>query len=456
MRKIFLTLMAIAAIALTGCKESKNEPASPTPTGEDKPIDVRKNGVEFVQDCQLTPGIYVLDNSEKTLRSLRYVPQSKGLMYFMDYDVQFPWEKFIRDGVKTPRYKVNDFQPFNDDVNKEFYGSVEMAFGPYINAPRGCSGFVCKNPNGELLFGRNLDGTPGAMVILFNKNPRPGEYKSVMLSNMTYAQRWNGTDVYDKDSCLLNPKTNIDVMLRQNTAVMDGMNEYGLCFAAYQLPNTQDGTEIEFPNDTKRPISIDQQAEGKEQITLSVLHHLMLSTCKTVKDVVGLFNKYNYTTLLSKTNVHWFVADASGDYRVFEYWNRYDKDSQTWKDTLYIMGENDRMAGTHGALAQVPYEYFSIENYYANPEANYTFNTDRWQNTFSNKTRVHRMMSAYTPVMTEEQALLCLQEGNFGMEIPGQVTDWSCVYNPVKGTLLFNMRDDMSAVYSINVFDELK
>lgn len=453
MKKIFLALIAVASIALTGCKVSKSEP---TPTPTDKYIDVRKNGVEFVQDCQLTPEIYVLDNSEKTLRSLRYVPQSKGRIYFMDYDVHFPWEKYIRDGQTAPRYQVDDFQPFNDDVNIEFYGSAQIVFGPYIDAPRGCSGFVCKNPSGELLFGRNLDGIPGAMVVLFNKNPRPGEYKSVMLSNLTYAQRWNGTKLYDIDSCLLDPQTNIDVILRQNMAVMDGMNEHGLCFAAYQLPNTQDGTEIEFPGDTKRPVSIDQQADGKDQITLSVLHHLMLSTCKTVEDVVKLFNKYNYTTLLSKTNVHWFVADASGDYRVFEYWNRYDADTQTWTDTLYIMGEKDRIEGTHGSLTQVPYEYSSIENYYTNSEANATYNTDRWQNTFSNKTRIHRMMSAYRPVMTEDQALECLQEGNFGMELPGQLTDWSCIYNPKKGTLIFNMHNDMSAVYSINVFEELK
>lgn len=40
MKKIFLALMTIAAIALTGCKESKNEP-TPAPTPLSNPISVR-------------------------------------------------------------------------------------------------------------------------------------------------------------------------------------------------------------------------------------------------------------------------------------------------------------------------------------------------------------------------------------------------------------------------------
>ena len=65
------------------------------------------------------------------------------------------------------------------------------------------------------------------------------------------------------------------------------------------------------------------------------------------------------------------------------------------------------------------------------------------------------MMSAYHPVMSESEALLCLQEGNFGIEAPDDVTNWSCVYNPAERTMLFNMRDDMSEVYSIDLKKDL-
>ena len=66
------------------------------------------------------------------------------------------------------------------------------------------------------------------------------------------------------------------------------------------------------------------------------------------------------------------------------------------------------------------------------------------------------MMRHYSPVMTEGDALRCLQYGNFGIETIDEVTDWSCVYNPKDRTILFNMRDDLSIVYCIDLEKDLK
>ena len=65
-------------------------------------------------------------------------------------------------------------------------------------------------------------------------------------------------------------------------------------------------------------------------------------------------------------------------------------------------------------------------------------------------------MSHYSLVMDEEEALRCLQHGCFAEDAMGKVTDWSCVYNPVKQTVLFNMHDNLSKVYSIDLKDALK
>ena len=456
MKKSILALLAVATVSFYGCQEDETiiiagqEPLNI--------IDVMKNGKKIENANFGKEGQYQLEGSMETLTSLRHV--SRGRVYYMDYKVQFPWQDFIINPGQH-RFDVNDFPAFNKLANETFYGR-NTATG-FMDAPRGCSGFICNNEKGELLFGRNLDGVPGQMVILFNRNVPKGEYKSVMLSNVTYANRWNGSVAYDEDGSLLESGKDLSVLLKQSMAIMDGMNEHGLCFAAYQLPNYQhlkeDGSvaEFEYPGDSPRPWSIDQQ-HNKPQITLSILHNRILSTCRTVEDVKKLFQSYDYTCLIPNTNVHWFVADASGKCCVFEYWTRPEKrPAGMARDTLYIMDtEKDRIIATHGALTQVPYERNSIENYYCNPEAAATYNTDRWQVGFSNKTRVHRMMSNYYPVMSEEQALRCLQEGNFGMELPaGQVTDWSCIYNPKQGTLLFNMRDDLSEVYYLNIFEEL-
>ena len=457
MKKNTFALLAIATVSFCGCQKEM-----PTPTPAEEPlniINVMEKGKELDNPNYGGVGVsFNLDGSMETLKSFRHV--SRGRVYYMDYKVQFPWNEFIIKD-KNNRFTVNNYLKFNKKVNDTF-GLPSL--NDFIDAPRGCSGFICKNEKNELLFGRNLDGVPGQMVILFNRNVPEGEYKSVMLSNVCYANRWNGAGEYDDDASLLKDGIDLSVLLRQNMAVMDGMNEHGLCFAAYQLPNYQhyeDGelAEIEFPDDSPRPWSIDQNT-GKPQITLSVLHNRILSTCRTVEDVRKLFLSYDYTCLIPNTAVHWFIADAEGHCAVFEYWNRGIDPTTGEKtpDTLYIMDtEKDRILATHGALAQVPYERNSIENYYCNPEANVTFNTDHWQLGFSNKCRVQRMMTYYWPVMSEEQALRCLQQGNFGMELPSpQVTDWSCVYNPKQGTLLFNMRDDLSEVYFLNVYEELR
>ena len=52
--------------------------------------------------------------------------------------------------------------------------------------------------------------------------------------------------------------------------------------------------------------------------------------------------------------------------------------------------------------------------------------------------------------MSEMEALECLQAGSFAVEMCGNATNWSCVYNPAQKTILFNMRNDMSQIYKID------
>ncbi len=84
-----------------------------------------------------------------------------------------------------------------------------------------------------------------------------------------------------------------------------------------------------------------------------------------------------------------------------------------------------------------------------------TFNTANWQQQMTNKLRVEHMMNFYHPVMTEMEALECLQEGHYGIEEYGGVTDWSMVFNPAERTILFNMRNDMSKIYTLDLKKDL-
>lgn len=55
-----------------------------------------------------------------------------------------------------------------------------------------CSGFICKNSKGEMLQGRNYDGDYGEMVVVSNRNVKPGEHKSVMMTDPNVVQALAG------------------------------------------------------------------------------------------------------------------------------------------------------------------------------------------------------------------------------------------------------------------------
>ena len=91
MKKLFLALMAIAAIALTGCKE--NEPGVNIIEGTT--ITELRSYTEKSPNPINTTNLK-LANSEETLKSLRHV--SKNRLFYMDYLVDFPMDKLWKTG----------------------------------------------------------------------------------------------------------------------------------------------------------------------------------------------------------------------------------------------------------------------------------------------------------------------------------------------------------------------
>ena len=390
----------------------------------------------------------LLPGSKETLESFRHV--SKGRLYYMDYDIDFPFEDLIPE-EKDERLAPNDYPTLMYKFNSALYGDAVKG-SETSDCTGACSGFVCHNAGGQLLFGRNMDSQEGNLIVTFHRKQSNG-YKFVFMTNQCYLDLLNGTTGpgYRSDGIFMDGKTDLSLALRQPLFALDGMNEHGLCFAAYQLPDFIPDKASENPD---MPMPVNQETPGsKGQITYSTLVYLILSKCRTVSEVEEMMSKYDYVTMMNKLNTHWYVADAEGDYAVFEYWGRGTEESPY---KLYVMRRNERFhkTGNHTYFG-VPYEYNSIENYYCNPEAAATYNQDRWQFNFSNKVRVHHMMSAYKPVMSEKEALMCLQEGSFGIEDPDDVTNWSCIYNPAERTMLFNMRNDLSEAYFIDLKEDL-
>ena len=441
---IILQFFLSALVFNVGCEKiERPEPEKP----EDRIItDIRQLGKPVTNpvNSELCKDS---ESAKTTLSSLRYISDN---IYYMDFATDLQFEKLITS--EKPDYLTNH------NAMEELWFKEDGREKPFDeeNPQQSCSGFVCFNEKGETLFGRNFDGTGGPLCILFNSS---NGYKYIQFTAPNYnSPLYNGYAIGNEsngnatisDGLLSDGKTSLHRLLRQPMATMDGINEYGLCFGAFQLPVF---ASEEMPIGPTRVV---QEESGKDFISTSLLQNLILSRCKTVKEVETMMRSYNFLALHPSINVHWLVADATGDYAIFEY----------WENELYVLRPEDRLYISLYTSHVVPFEYNSVENYYVNLDATKTYLTDFWQYSYSGKLRVGHLMDAYAdkarimlfegrykPVMSEIEALECLQAGSFAIEVPGDATDWSCIYNPAQKTILFNMRNDMSQIYKID-FDK--
>lgn len=423
MRKVLLLL----AFTLSFFACDKEEPEVVVPP-IDNPTDVTKVGetvtnpknAQWCKDPQ----------ADATLSSLRCI---SDVLYTMNYTADLHLDELVNGDYRTKDAFDNAFG--------EFHFTPEGAEPTVESTSKACSGFVCKSPQGGLLLGRNFDGAHGPMLMVFNST---NGYKYIQFTAPDYnSVLYQGSNGHNGDGLLSDGKTSLHRLMRVPLATMDGMNEYGLCFGAYQLPSFNDDNPDRLNQNT-----------GKKAISASLMHNLILSKCKTVKEVEELLRKHDMINIMPGLNVHWMIADATGDWAIFEY----------WKNELHVMREIEQLY-VYGSLAglHMPYEWYSIENYYRNPEAFLAYpnpitpaTANDWQVKMSAKMRVAHMMNYYKPTMTEKEAMLCLQEGRYSIEVPNDFTNWSCVYNPKQLTVNFALRNDLSQVYTVDLKEVFK
>ena len=444
MKKLFLALIttaAIAAIALTGCKN--DEPQVPDITDGTKITELRSYTEKSPNPINATN--LKLANSEETLKSLRHV--SKNRLFYMDYLTDFPMDKLWKTGEDRYKYDsamTGELKYLNDYLGMLFHNYPEPRV---MDDPlTACSSFICHNEKGELLFCHNMDGAGGSIVAVYQK-PMGGKYGFVALSNTIY-NVFRFAPEYIETGALMDGKSDLYILLTQHMAHLGGMNDQGLCYCMLQLPPLIH-SEVSDPNHTMPPLSAQDKKGDKSlpQLINSSMYYMLLTQCATVKDVeTALRTKYDYTQLNNVMNGHFLIADATGDFAVFEYWG----------DTLYVLRSADRQKILPLTPHVLPFEFNCMENYYCNPKATATYITDPWQYGFSAKVRVGHMMNAYKPVMSEFQALKCLQEGYYTMEYPDNKTNYSAVYNLAQRTCIFNVHNDMSEAFTIDLKKDLQ
>ena len=463
MKKTFSILLAAAAtLAIVGCQKDDESEPLPEPQKEEFTIERLRDVGQPIPNPKINLNNCIPEGSEKTLESVRYVPGKP--IYYMDYTAKVDWKSLLIQ-PRDKHFDVFCLKDVSAKITKALFKEPELN-DPFEGPYGSCSGFICNNMNGDLLNCRNFDGDFGEMVVVFNHNVEKGEHKSVMMADLSWAQKYAGDTSYVGDSIFLkkDKKKEMNVLLRQPISTVDGMNDAGLAIAAYQLPDfqDQDSTIVDHypnPSPTPRPFGSDQTT-NKPQIGFISVFYLALTTCATVQDVIDMLYQHDYVALLRQLNMHWCVSDASGEWRTLEYWPSEDvqvvgKLKKGQKDILYVYDEEDRSKSAFLGNHNIKYEYKSMENYYYHPTPSSTFYTDYWQRQFGGVFRAHNMMHHYSLIMDEKKALSVLQEGNYGIEVPKHVTNWSCVYNCKQKTVLFTVRNQTDRAFFIDLKTDL-
>ncbi len=342
--------------------------------------------------------------------------------------------------------------------NYDYYDLPE-AFKAVISA--GCSTFVVKNLEGEVLFCRNYDFShfhnndrsnprTGLNMIIEGNNPK-ARYRSLGVADTYWADFKNGSAI---NGLLDDGKSDLSAFVLSPFLTMDGMNEKGLAISILALSVKSDYREIDFneyekimdPN--KRNMFMENSGElpnpywlyasngsvvvnkadrkawiasqpliqtmdpAKPTLLHPVLMRMMLDNCGNVEEALAMAERFNVKGAMPGADYHVMVADASGKSRLIE-----------WIDNKMVTTDINH----------------ATNHYVAKEDPFYKVRCGRDE---CLKAGVYRGRNGMREDYAERLLGLVVQDPTNGMD-QGK-TQYSCIYNLNKKTLKIFSFGDMS------------
>ncbi len=316
-------------------------------------------------------------------------------MYVIDYKEDYKLQQLLDEGgVKTQdelaKYLIRIL--LKGLPIKIKYDVPELA----------CSTFAAETPEGEYIFGRNLDNQETDFAVV-KTAPKDG-YRSVSVVNLSFLG-------YNKEHT---PAKVIDRIVAMGAPYfpLDGMNEKGLAVGVLQLqaPPTDQNSE---------KIDVDT--------TLAI--RILLDKAATVDEAVELLKSYDMHASAGGC-YHFQIADATGRSVVVEY----------VEDEIKVVEAKDGfIAATNFYLSDVPFDY----------EAQGLDRYEGMKETLTEKDSTLKI---------EEGMALLLKVALTGTAPDAQgrsySTQWSSIYD-MTGKVLYLCADrDSREVYSFSLFDD--
>lgn len=226
-------------------------------------------------------------NELKTLKTIKQI-DNYG-MYRMTYYGDYGFDDFLEQGAASDK----DIEEF---VTKRLLKGIPIKFNV---TESGCTAFVTKNENGDIIFARNFDFTYAPSMQLYT-NP-PDGYASVSTVNLSFAG-------YSEDNL---PTDGISfnnfLTLAGPYLPFDGMNEKGVAIALLAVP------EVQIRKD-----------ENKVTLNTTTAIRLVLDKASNVDEAIELLKNYNIY-FSGDIYCHYLIADSTGKSVIAEY---YDHDLQ--------------------------------------------------------------------------------------------------------------------------------
>ena len=359
------------------------------------------------------PATFIKDEAKLAmLHSMKDVDGS-GRLYEIDYTVDYKLDAVLKSGCTETN------QLFNY-VSYLLYDSLPQSRAQ-VSFDAGCSAFAVPNSqSGDFLMGRNYDfchatedGTSyKSIAAILVRTAPPGGKKSIsMVDGM---QLGYGQGFYTDG------ETDLSLLMGLPYAALDGINEDGFAIGVLALREKQT-----------------QQDTGQPRIGTTTAIRMLLDRASTVKEALAMLKKYDMNMKGSgRSNYHYFMADATGDYAIVEYTLKKGEtiptvmEKLTGNDTLrcvtnfYVsptmVGTNDGWGSDHGKD-----RYWTIRNNLA--KNNYELSADGAMSLLSDVSQPADLKN-----------------------ITSQ-TQWSCLYNLSEKSLRLAILRDYGKIYNFKV-----
>ena len=357
------------------------------------------------------PSAYITDSEKLAMLHSMKDLDGTGRLYEINYTADYMLDKVLAAGITKSNDLFNyvAYLLFDNKPNE----SANVSYGA------GCSAFAVPDPKSkDFLMGRNYDyrhsnntGYVATSAILVHTAPEGGKKSISMVDGLNL--------IYYGQGFYTDGNTDLSLLMGLPYAALDGINEDGFAIGILALKEEQT-----------------EQLSDKPKISPTVAIRLLLDRASTVEEAVAMLDNYAMDMRGNgRSNYHYFMADATGDYAIVEYTI---PDGDSIPRFMEVLKGNDTLR--------------CVTNFYVSPTMAGT--TDGWGSSHGldryDTLRNNLLINNY--MLSEDAAMGLLEKvAQAPTEELTSQTQWSALYNLTDKTVRLTILREYAKEYKFKV-----